>query len=229
MQHINRLAYFNFFFLGVTFSLAGVVPLEIAGKYQVDTYMVGYVFALFTLGNSLAILGNGCLLDRVNLQKDMIAGLVLICAGIGGTTLLSPNLVIFSCFILTYGLGLGILCSIGNYTMVSLYRDEQRTAKLNLLNFFYSCGAVFSPALAGFLLYFQVTWEALYQLTLVLVAAICYGLVSAPFSLISRQQPVLSGECSQPWGVKIYLIGFGLLCYVLSEMIFTYWIYCVSD
>ncbi len=219
---LTALAYFMIMAIGVTFSLAGVTTKQIAATFSVDTAMVGYVFTLFSVGYSAGILGNGFLLDRVAVGKEtavaaVAAGLAVI------TATLLPSLATFAAAILGYGLAMGVVCSVGYYIIVNLYTGTTRAAKVNVLNFFFCAGAVTAPLLAGQALQRGVGWQQIYQATLPLAAVMAAGALAIRFPF--RPAPAAqSGEVRSQWGLAVYLLGLALLCYVVTEMTFTYWL-----
>lgn len=218
------LVYLLFMYIGISFNLAGVMSIGIARTYGVDTAVIGYIFSLFTVGYSLAILANGFLLERLPVKLLMYAAIAVAFTGIAAATA-SGNIVFFAAAIFIAGVGLGVLCSNGNFYIVSFCHGKERTAKLNILNFFYGFGAILSPWAAGQLLKAGLTWQQVYQLSLVLLALLACQVAAVRFETAADKR-----ECSQiqqapgKWGAGIYLIGLGLFFYVVSEMIINYWI-----
>ncbi len=221
-RRLTALAYFVIMAIGVTFSLAGVTTKPIAASFAVDTAVVGYVFTLFSVGYSAGILGNGFLLERVAIGKETAAAAVAAGLAVAAATLL-PYLEIFAAAILVYGLAMGVLCSVGYYIIVNLYTGVARAAKVNVLNFFFCTGSVVAPILAGLALQRGVGWQQIYQATLPLAAVAAAWALTARFSF--RQAPAAeNGGGNSRWGAAVYLIGLALLCYVVAEMSFTYWL-----
>jgi fucose permease len=221
-RRLTALAYFMLMAIGVTFSLAGVTTKQIAATFAVDTAMVGYVFTLFSVGYSAGILGNGFLLERVDVGRETAAAAAA--AGLAaGAAALMPSLAAFAAAILVYGLCLGVLCSVGYYIIVNLYADTVRAAKLNVLNFFFSTGSVVAPLLAGQALLRGAEWQHVFLATLPLAAAAAAGALAVRFPF--RPAPVAGvRESNSRWGAAVYFVGAALLCYVVSEMAFTYWL-----
>jgi TsgA-like MFS transporter len=214
--------YFIFLVIGISFNLAGVLSIDISRKFHVDTAVVGYIFSLFTLGYSLAILVNGRFLDRINMKVLMFGAVGLTCIGIAAATM-TDVMLLFGAAILVAGVGMGVLSSSGNYFIVCSYKGRERTAKLNILNFFFSFGAIISPFAAGRLLAAQFSWEQVYLLSLAPLAVLGIALIVVRFSFGRRQQE--GGKLRQDaWHAGIYFIAAALFSYVVSEMILTYWI-----
>lgn len=208
--------------IGVTFSLAGVATKQIAATFAVDTAVVGYVFTLFSVGYSAAILGNGFVLERVNVGRETAAAAAVAGLAAAAATLM-PTLEAFAAAIFAYGLGLGVLCSVGYYIVVSLYDEAARAIQVNMLNFFFGTGSVVAPILAGQALQRGAEWQGVFQATLPLAALAAAGALALRFPL-HPARPAEKGAGGYRWGAAVYVIGLALLCYVVSEMVFTYWL-----
>jgi fucose permease len=212
------------FAIGITFSMAGVITKPVADHFAVDTALVGYSFTLFTVGYSAAIFGNGLLLEKIDLRKETLAACGLAALSILGATAW-PALSAFSFFIFIYGVSLGILCSISYYLVVNMYGEAARAAKLNILNFFFSVGAIAAPILAGLALRQGVSWQWLYLATLLLLVGVAgVAWVQRRFAVRYNRPAVEAATYNDVWGRRIYISGLALFCYVVSEMIFGYWV-----
>jgi len=218
---LTALAYHIMLTIGVTFSLAGVVTKNIAGDFGVDTAVIGFRFTLFSVGYSLAVLGNGFVLDRVNIGRVTLAAACLAISGVVGAACWH-RLEAFSFFVFIYGMGMGTLLSVSYYLIMNLYDEAARASRVSLLNFYFSLGAIAAPVLAGLALGRGVGWQLIYLASLVLL------LVVVAFSLfridIRPRKAVNPADPDNGWNAKVYIMGLTLLCYVTSEMIFTYWI-----
>lgn len=224
-DRLTALAYYMLLVIGVAFSLAGVVTKAVAETYAVDPSSIGYRFTLFSVGYSVAILCNGFALEKVNIRKETLVASALAALAILGATCYNA-ISAFSFFILLYGLAMGILCSIGYYLVVNLHGEASRATKLNMLNFFFSIGAIFAPILAGQALEHGLGWQHVLQATLVLIAAIivvtCF---SRRFEVRPRRKTAVDESgFAAGWNATVYIMGLALFCYVVSEMVFTYWV-----
>ena len=221
-RRLTALAYFMLMAIGVTFSLAGVATKEIAATFAVDTAVVGYVFTLFSAGYSVAILGNGLLLERVAVGRETAVAATVAGAAVAAGTLL-PSLKAFAAAIFVYGLGMGVLCSIGYFLIVRLYDETVRAAKLNILNFFFGVGSVAGPILAGQALQRGIEWQLVFQATVPLMAVAAVAALAIPFAPPQPARTEANGSGAR-WGAAVYVLGLALFCYVVSEMVFTYWV-----
>lgn len=214
--------YLLFMYIGITFNLAGVMSIAIAQTYQVDTAVIGYIFSLFSIGYGLAVFTNGFLLERVSFKLLMYIAFLITFGGIAAATA-AGSMGLFAGSILAAGVGLGALCSNGNFYIVRSCQGRQRTAKLNILNFFYSIGAIVSPVAAGQLLKGGLGWQTIYLLSLLCLVPIALLFVTARFEKTFCQAEQ-NADIAVPWKTSIYFIGAALFCYVASEMILAYWI-----
>lgn len=214
--------YLLFMYIGITFNLAGVMSIAIGTTYAVDTAVVGYIFSLFTIGYCLAILVNGFLLARVSFKVLLYTAFLITFGGIAAAAL-SAGIETFALSIFAAGVGLGVLCSSGNFYIVRSCYGKERTAKLNILNFFYSFGAIVSPVAAGQLLKGGLSWQHIYLLSLLCLVPIVLLSVIARFGKTLGETET-GTDIAEPWKTSVYFIGAALFCYVVSEMILAYWI-----
>lgn len=219
---LTALAYHILLTIGVTFSLAGVTTKNIAGDFGVDPADIGFRFTLFSVGYSLAVLGNGFVLDRgVNVGKETLAASCLAILGVIGAACW-PTLAAFSFFVFVYGVGMGTLLSVSYYIVMNLYDESARATKVSLLNFYFSLGSIIAPVLAGLALGQGIGWQRIYLASLVLLLVIAVAGFSR-FQIRPRKVERQKGS-DEHWNAKVYIMGLTLLCYVVSEMILTYWI-----
>lgn len=210
-----------FLYLGVFYNLAGVATQSVAAKLNVESYMVGYAFSLYSIGQTAAVMGNARFLQFISPQLELIAA-----AGVAvtGIICLTNSLTLwgFGLSALACGIGSGIFISVGNHTCVSAWDGRGRAVRLNLINFFFSFGAIISPVVAGWLLSHGLGWEIPYWWT---------GLLAIVAAGFSRYLPkTAQGEACQPlislgrWPIGVYLSAVALFAYVLSEVMVSFWL-----
>jgi len=209
-------------YIGATFSLAGVTTKQIAATFAVDTAMVGYVFTLFSVGYSAAILSNGFLLERVDVGRETALAGATAAVAVAAAVFM-PTLTTFAAAIFVYGFGLGVLYSVGYFIVVNLYDETARAVKVNMLNFFFGTGAVVAPILAGQAMQRGVAWQGVFLAALPLAALAAAGALAVRFPFRPVRATAANVDRSH-WGAAVYVIGLALLCYVVSEMVFTYWL-----
>lgn len=157
-------AYAFFFLSGFFINIGGPVSNTAAAAFGTDTAALGFCFSLFMIGRLIGILGNGALVRRVGLNRDAhvrsLAILPLIAtAGLLFATRTASS---FASWIFLAGIGIGGIYSASNMILVDIFEGSRRAFHLSMINFFYSLGAVFSPALSGFLLDQGTSWNAPY-------------------------------------------------------------------
>ena len=146
-----RLIYLLFFYIGVNYSLAGIATPFVAEKFAVAPYMVGYAYSLYSVGQTLAVIGNRRFLRRVAPRSEIWFAVALLVVALAGLTT-SDNLIAFSLAAFFCGAGIGVFSSVGNYAVMTSWDGAERAVRLNLLNFFFSFGAIVAPVFAGLLL-----------------------------------------------------------------------------
>lgn len=217
------MAYIIFAFQGISSPLISVMLLEIAKKFGVDASAIGFSFTLWIIGGSLAGLFSGKLLEIKGTRFAMFLSLVFILLSVAGT--LSPFLTTFSIGMFISGIGTFLLVAIANCLIVQQYDGEARTSQFNLLNFFYSSGALITPAIAGVLLQQEIRWELIFLLPFILLIPMAVLALSPSF----QKQPSMSNaeESSTPvksssFAVFLFSIAIGFYC--ITELSFVSWI-----
>lgn len=218
---VTIVAYAIFCFNGIFNLLPGVLVIEIAKSFRVDTHVIGYLYSLFVVGNVLAVQINGRILERLNIQKELFAAMGLILTGVLGITT-CKWLPLFALFILLCGIGGGLFNSIGNYLIVNLYEAKERSSKLNLLHFTFSVGAIVSPLFSGSLLNGGIPWQYIYRYTLVLLLFLAILVFGTPIQ-VKKRTGTENKMGKEVWNPAVYAIALGLFCYMIAEQSFVFW------
>ena len=221
------IAYLIFVFQGLIAPLGSVMIIEIATKYGVDTSIIGYIFALGIVGGGISALASGFLIEKFGKRKVVFAGIFI--ATLAGATITSSNyLAMFALGMFLSGVSSWFMVAVGNYIIVKYYQGEKRSSQLNLLNFFYSIGALITPTLAGFMLERDVPWEVAFLtpfILLVLLAILSYSPVFGTSKSKGSLERKLSQTVSEEkWNVNIYVTGIALGIYCMLEISYTSWI-----
>lgn len=218
---ITALANALFCFNGIVCLLPGVFLIHIARSFQVETHIIGYIYTLFTVGNVAAVQCNGRMLDKVDIRIQLLLVSTLMLLSIIGMSVVS-SLTVFACLVFTFGIGNGFFSSTASYMIVNLYADKNRSARLNFLHFFFSIGAIISPMLSGSLLTAGFSWQSIYRLALLLLAAIIMLVWTTPVTLPKASQTA-AGQAQTKFGLNVYIIALALFCYSVSEQSFVFW------
>lgn len=234
MKSITYTAYLMFLFIGYIFTVAGVIPQDIAETFGVKDADVVFVFTFFIVGTTSAIFLNGILLDKLTSKQESYISFMLIAIGIIG--MISANSIyIFTFFLIINGLGVGLLVSFGNYLIINMYESE-RAKKLNILNFYYSLGAVTGPFIAGYILKYgknvlkyegliKRVWIYIYFIGIIFLVLIFILLITRDYTVLKKQNKIKIREnIKEKWSISVYIIATAIFLYVMSEMTITYWI-----
>jgi len=222
LKKLTLLTYLIILSVGSTLSLAGVITPEVAKEFQVDTYKIGYVFTLFTIGYSVAIFLNGYILDKVDIKKELICGLLgMLLSIVGATSIIS--LPVFALFMFFYGVNVGVLYSIAYYSIATLYQGNQRSSKLSYISFCYSLGSLIAPFLAGLALRQQIKWESIYLSTIWLIVILLLFAYRLDFNYLKVGEK-RDFENNQRWNTRVFMIATAIFCYISSESAISYWI-----
>ncbi len=225
MKRIKSFPFLVFFIMGIFFNLSGLTSAYIAQKIGVDISKIAYSFTVFTLFNTIAVFLNGNFLDKISLKKEITFASLLSIIGIIGLTNSSTyfSLTFFNGI---YGFGSGILVSVSNYLILKMYAENIRSSKYSILNFFYSVGAIGGPFFGGLALKNGYKWESIYYFTLIFLVSLSILIFFTNFKFDSKNDSSVNINTNSPSGLNLnsILISIGIMSYVLSEIIFTYWI-----
>ncbi len=137
-------AYASFVPIGfVTVLLGPMLPI-LSARWGLNYAEAGRLFPAQYIASTIGVLLSGAVVTRWGYRFAMKTGLVIAAAGVGLLLAGSEALGIIS--IAAYGGGLGLAVPAGNLVVAEV-NPGRRSATLNLLNFFWSAGAVAAPFL----------------------------------------------------------------------------------
>lgn len=139
-------AYVSFVPIGIVTVLLGPMLPTLSARWSLNYAQAGALFTAQYFASTAAVALSGVLAARWGFRFPIKAGLVLISAGLG-LLLSGPEWLGIGC-IAAYGAGLGLAVPAANL-LVAAANPERRSARLNLLNFFWSAGAVACPFLVA--------------------------------------------------------------------------------
>jgi MFS transporter, FHS family, glucose/mannose:H+ symporter len=139
-------AYASFVPIGIATVLLGPLLPTLSAQWSLNYAQAGALFTVQYVASTCAVAFSGVLASRRGFLSPIKAGLILMSLGL---TFLStgPEKVGIACIAL-YGAGLGVAVPAANL-MVAAANPSRRSATLNLLNFFWSVGAVACPFLVA--------------------------------------------------------------------------------
>jgi FHS family glucose/mannose:H+ symporter-like MFS transporter len=139
-------AYAAFVPIGIVNVLLGPLLPTLSARWSLNYEQAGALFTVQFLASTLAVAFSGLCISRWGFRFAIKAGLLAMAAGVAALpygSRISGTLCIG-----LYGAGLGIAVPAENLLVAELHRLG-RSAALNLLNFFWSIGAVICPFLVA--------------------------------------------------------------------------------
>jgi len=135
-------AYISFIPIGIATVLLGPMLPSLSERWSLNYAQAGALFNAQYVASTVAVGVSGLLAARWGFRFVMKIGLVLMAAGLA--LLLSGSKLVGIFSIAAYGGGLGLAVPPANL-LVAAVNPTHRSARLNLLNFFWSMGAVACP------------------------------------------------------------------------------------
>lgn len=139
-------AYTSFVPIGIATVLLGPLLPTLSARWSLNYAQAGALFTAQYLASTVAVALSGVLAARWGFRLPMKAGLLLVAMGLG--LLLAGPKWLGIASIAAYGTGLGLAVPAANL-LVAAANPARRSATLNLLNFFWSAGAVGCPFLVA--------------------------------------------------------------------------------
>lgn len=139
-------AYTSFVPIGIATVLLGPMLPTLSARWSLDYAQAGALFTAQYIASTCAVALSGVLSAHLGFRFAIKTGLVLMASGLA-LLLAGPRLLGILC-ISASGAGLGIAVPAANL-LVADVNPERRSATLNLLNFFWSAGAVCCPFLVA--------------------------------------------------------------------------------
>src|SRR5262252_10641584 len=141
-RSLTYAAYISFIPIGIATVLLGPMLPTLSARWSLNYAQAGALFNAQYLASTCAVALSGVLVTRWGYRFAINFGLVLMALGVA--FLLSGPKIIGVLSIAAYGAGLGLAVPAANL-LVAAANPERRSATLNLLNFFWSLGAVACP------------------------------------------------------------------------------------
>ena len=217
-------AYVSFVPIGIATVLLGPMLPTLSARWSLNYAQAGALFTAQYLASTFAVALSGVLASRWGFRFPMKAGLWLVAGGLA-VLLAGPEWLGIAC-IAAYGAGLGLAVPAANL-MVAAANPERRSATLNLLNFFWSAGAVACPFLVA-----AAAKSHMIPLFLGFVSVFCV-LVAIGIALMPAHiaEPAVARKVAAPIlplvrkKLNVFLIlGVLFLVYVGTENAFGQWV-----
>ena len=215
-------AYLLFIFLGYNSMVPGPLASSIAKTLQVDLSALSYATGALYFGRVISVqLAPRLLLPRP--YKKTFFLLWLFAVGALLMSAFSPAYPIFVFGWLCVGMLVGSMIFYANYFIVASYDQQERTAKLNLLNFSFAIGAVGGRYLVGDLLERGCPWQVPYLVGVLLLIPCLIGLKVDP-ELLKPKQELPKNQAEFEWSPSLKFLALAFICYTIGEAGFFFWI-----
>ncbi len=215
-------AYLLFIFLGYNSMVPGPLASSIAKTLQVDLSALSYATGALYFGRVISVqLAPRLLLPRP--YKKTFFFLWLFAVGALLLSAFSPAYPIFVFGWLCVGMLVGSMIFYANYFIVASYDQQERTAKLNLLNFSFAIGAVGGPYLVGDLLERGFPWQVPYLVGVLLLIPCLIGLKVNP-ELLKPKEELPKNQAEFEWSPSLKFLALAFICYTIGEAGFFFWI-----
>jgi fucose permease len=143
---VTYAAYISFIPIGIATVLLGPMLPMLSARWSLNDAQAGALFTAQYLASTCAVALSGVLVSRWGFRFAINFGMSLMAVGLA--FLLSGPKVVGVLCIAAYGGGLGLAVPAANL-LVAAVNPDRRSATLNLLNFFWSVGAVACPPLVA--------------------------------------------------------------------------------
>lgn len=135
---------------GITMVVVGTINNYLTLEFDADKTFIGYCAAVLALGILGGTLVFGPVSDRYGYKPVMLAGVLMVAAGLAGITATGIRGIIPVLFFIT-GAGGGMLNGVTNVVVARIF-PQNSSAWLSLLGVFYGAGALGLPLVTSMLL-----------------------------------------------------------------------------
>ncbi len=135
---------------GITMVIVGTINNFLTEEYKADKLFIGFCAAVLAFGILAGTLLFGPLADRLGYKPLILAGILLVGAGLFSITI-TPTLTAIPYLFFVTGTGGGILNGVTNLVVARLFPNNS-SAWLSLLGVFYALGALGLPLVTSLLL-----------------------------------------------------------------------------
>ena len=135
---------------GITMVVVGTINNYLTVEFGADKVLIGYCAAILALGVLAGTLAFGPIADHYGYKPVMLAGVLLVAAGLAGVTA-AGSLQAVPWFFFFTGAGGGMLNGVTNVVVARIF-PENNSAYLSLLGVFYGAGALGLPLITSLML-----------------------------------------------------------------------------
>jgi FHS family glucose/mannose:H+ symporter-like MFS transporter len=165
----------DFVLTGVVMTMLGPLLPLLSARWLLNDAQAGYLFIAQFATSMLGMLMSGVLVQRIGYRRTLIAGLILMAAGM--VLLGKADWILGLAAVAVYGIGFGMTTPAANLLIANANPDHRASA-LNLLNSSWGVGAMGCPLLVAAAQRSQAVPAFLYAMAVaLLVLAACLGKV----------------------------------------------------
>jgi len=227
--HVKRvaiIAYIAAFMVGTLNPIAGLASPQIASHFNVNVSHIVYLDVLTLIGILLGNIFSGKLIGKFGGKKTLaLSGLLMLIAQY--TIGMQNNLYLYAGCVLLSGIGIGFMVPSVSYLIVGSYQKFGKSdARLSVLNFFFGMGSFAGPFVGG-LIMARCGWRMAFLVTgsLALIMFLTSLLTKVDESIGIKREKIAekSQKHAKVITLGVVLIGLGLIAYVYTEYIVSYW------
>jgi FHS family glucose/mannose:H+ symporter-like MFS transporter len=219
----NFAAHVAFVPIGIVTVLLGPLLPILSARWLLNYLQAGSLFTAQFLGSTLGVSLSGIFVSRWGFRFTISAGLLATAVGVGA--LPSSSHFAGPICIACYGAGLGLAIPACNL-LVAAINPERRSAAINLLNFWWSAGAVACPfivALAAKVNHIQLLLVLIAGLLLLAFSFVVATPASIVPATVRRDFAYYSSSSNWSWR-SLFVLGALFFLYVGTENAFGGWI-----
>lgn len=221
--YLTFTSYAFFFLTGYFINIGGAVTGTVAANLLVGTATIGYCFSAFMIGRFVGITGNGILIKKPSMNKQLYLRLApaLSLAAVAGLYA-TRSVPVLAVSLFVAGIGIGILYSSSNMILVETYEGKQKAYHITMMNFLYSVGGVSSPIVAGKLLKAGNAWNVPYTIfASLLILALLLAIPANYRELYAERDDGARDEGTM--NARLWFVCAAIVFYILAEFSITYW------
>ncbi len=206
------LVHADFVVTGVVMTVLGPMLPMLSAQWLLNDARAGYLFVAQFVTSMFGMLLSGVLVRRIGYRRTLVAGLILMAAGMAALT--STNWLLGLGAISIYGVGFGTNTPAGNL-FVADANPGDRAAALTWLNSSWGIGAMGCPLLLAWAQHFHRVPLFLYGLSAVLLTLAVY-LLSVRFTVDSTASAAERAP-AVIWSLRVPLVAALFFIYVGTE------------
>jgi MFS transporter, FHS family, glucose/mannose:H+ symporter len=217
----TALVHVDFVLAGVVMTMLGPMLPVFSRQWSLNDTQAGYLFVAQWVSATVGMYFSGVLVQRYGYRKTLMAGLVLMAAGLAG--LGQAHWVLGMVFVGIYGAGTGVNTPAANL-MTAEVNPANSAAALNLLNSSWGIGAMVCPFIIATAVRLHRTSSFLYGMAAGLIA-LTVALASVHFSADRKQsRRDEASSASTLWTQQLLLVAGLFFIYVGTETALGGWI-----